>query len=100
MMASTIVLFHCFKLCVNQIKLDKSLPENVDQQKRDPKTLIYINKSLTPDNRKLLKKAREKAKENHYKYKGYIIKGEIHVKKGDASKCISIKPDTDIDKIV
>ena len=80
-----------FKLHVNQIILDNpSLPENNEQQKRDPKTLIYISKSLTPDKRQFLKKASEKAKEKHYKYKGYTIKGEIYVKKGGASEYNSI----------
>ena len=53
---------------------NSSLPENIDQQKRDPKTLIYI-KGFTPDTRQLLKKANEKAKEKQYKYKGCTIMG-------------------------
>ena len=53
---------------------NSSLPENIDQQKRDPKTLIYI-KSFTPDTRQLLKKANEKAKEKQYKDTGCTIMG-------------------------
>ena len=41
-----------FQLHFNQIILDNaSLPENTDQRKKIQKTLIYINKKLTPDNR-------------------------------------------------
>ena len=80
-----------FRLHVNQIILDNpSLPENNEQQKRGPKTLIYFNKSLTPDKSQFLKQANEKEKEKHYKYKGYTIKEKIYVEKGDASEYISI----------
>lgn len=78
----------------------KQISEKIGQRKRYPKTLIYINESLTPDNRQLLKKASGKTKEKHYKYKGYTIKGEILVKNGDYSEHISIKCGTDIDKVV
>ena len=70
--------------------MDSSLPQNIDQQKRDPKTLIYFNKSLTPDKSQFLKQANEKEKEKRYKYKGYTIKEKIYVEKGDASEYISI----------
>ena len=39
----------------------------------DAKSLIYVNESLTKQNRELLRKARERerAKEKQYLYKGY-----------------------------
>ena len=47
----------------------KQISEKIGLRKRYPKTLIYINESLTADNRQLLKKASGKTKEKHYKYK-------------------------------
>ena len=71
-----------FKLHVNQIILDNpSLPENNEQQKRDPKTPIYINKSLTPDKRQFLKKASEKAKEKITNTKGIPSREKCMLKK-------------------
>ena len=47
----------------------------------DAKSLIYVNESLTKQNRELLRKAKERAKEKQYLYKGYTVKGEVRVKK-------------------
>ena len=54
------------------------------------KSCIYLNESLTKQNRELVRKARERererAKEKQYLYKGYTVKREVRVKqheKGD-----------------
>ena len=67
----------------------------------DAKSLIYVNDSLTKQNRELLRKARERerAKEKQYLYKGYTVKGEVRVKKHEKGDHIVIKSFKDIDKI-
>ena len=65
----------------------------------DAKLLIYVNESLTKQNRELLRKAKERAKEKQYLYKGYTVKGEVRVKKHEKGDHIVIKSFKDIDKI-
>ena len=52
---------------------------------------MYINQSLTPDTRELLKMNSQKAKRKHFRFKKYIVKVEIRVKKDEKSYCITIK---------
>ena len=52
----------------------------------DAHSCIYVNEGLTKQNRELLRKARQTAKEKQYLYKGYTVNGEVRVKqyeKGD-----------------
>ena len=61
---------------------------------------IYMNKSLTPTNRKLLKEARQHAKGKDYSFKGYTINGQVRVRKSTTSEPIIIESLEDIGKIV
>ena len=45
------------------------------------KSLIFLNESLTPTNRRLLKEAKRASRQHNYKYKGYKVNGEVRVKK-------------------
>ena len=65
------------------------------------KSCIYLNESLTKQNRELVRKARERerAKEKQYLYKGYTVKGEVRVKQHEKGDHIAIKSLKDIDKI-
>ena len=71
----------------------------------DSKLCIYVNESLTKQNRELLIKARERerererAKEKQYLYKGYTVKGEVPVKQHEKGDQIVIKSLKDINKI-
>ena len=64
----------------------------------DAKSCIYVNQSLTKQNRELLKN-QERAKEKQYLYKGYTVKGEVRVKQHEKGDHIVIKSLKDIDKI-
>ena len=44
-------------------------------------SLIFLNESLTPTNRRLLKEAKKASRQHNYKYKGYTVNGEVRVKK-------------------
>ena len=63
----------------------------------DAKSCIYVNQSLTKQNRELLKN-QERAKEKQYLYKGYTVKGEVRVKQHEKGDHIVIKSLKDIDK--
>ena len=63
------------------------------------KSWIYENESLTKQNPELLRKARERAKEKQYLYKGYTVKSEVRVKQHEKGDHIVIKSLKDIDKI-
>ena len=43
----------------------------------DAESCIYVNDSLTKQNRELLRKARDRGKEKQHLYKGYTVKGEV-----------------------
>ena len=60
----------------------------------------YMNESLTPTNRKLLKEARQHAKAKDYSFKGYTINGEVRVRKSTTSEPIIIEGLEDIGKNV
>ena len=64
----------------------------------DAKSCIYVNQSLTKQNRELLKN-QERAKEKQYLYKGYTVKGEVRVKQHEKGDHIVIKSIKDIDKV-
>ena len=63
----------------------------------DAKSCVYVNESLTKQNRELLKN-QERAKEKQYLYKGYTVKGEVRVKQHEKGDHIVIKSLKDIDK--
>ena len=76
-----------------EITLNHSTPK--EQQQR----YIYINDSLTQENRKLLKEARDKSRAKKYKYKGYTINDQVCVRKTDTSDNIFITCMADLSKI-
>ena len=76
-----------------EVTLNHSTPK--EQQQR----YIYINDSLTQENRKLLKEARDKSRAKKYKYKGYTINGQVCVRKTDTSDVIFITCMADLSKI-
>ena len=40
-------------------------------------SLIFLNESLTPTNRRLLKEAKQASRQHNYKYKGYTVNEEV-----------------------
>ena len=54
-----------------------------------------MNESLTPENRRLLKEARNASKAKNYKYKGYTF-GVVCVRKSDDIDVIMIKCTEDL----
>ena len=75
-----------------------------EQKKRDPRTKIYLNESLTPEIQKLLAETRKKTKELkstksiEYKYV-WTNHGHIRVRKNETSQMIKINCMSDIQKI-
>ena len=61
---------------------------------------IYMNESLTPENRRLLKEVRMASREKNYKHKGYTINGIVCVRKTDESDIIMIKYSEDLSSII
>ena len=57
-----------------------------------------MQESLTRMNSDLLKAANQKASTLDYKYKGYVINGEVRVKSADGEKFIAIKCHSDLKK--
>ena len=58
-----------------------------------------MQESLTRMNNELLKSAKQVASALDYKYKGYVINGEVRVKSADGEKFIAIKCKSDLKKI-
>ena len=90
------------KLHVNQIlsqdeETIKKYPE--ENEKRNPDTFIFVNESLTPENKELMRETRNKAKEKSYKFV-WTHKGGIRVRKTTNSQAIKIRSKKDLDKIV
>ena len=84
---------------VNQIMCKEEEGKYPDpEEQRDPSTFVFLNESLTPENKKLLGETRRRAKEAGYKHT-YTHKGRIHVRKTDRSKDIHIRCREDIDQI-
>ena len=52
---------------------DRELTRNRNTSKEQRQRYIYINESLTQENRKLLKEVRDKSRAKKYKHKGYTI---------------------------
>ena len=65
-----------------------------------PTERIYVNESLTKENRELLKLAREEAKKFKYKYKGYTVKEEVPVRKNERCGCIIIQSKSDVQNCI
>ena len=61
---------------------------------------IYMNESLTSENQRLLKEARNISKVKNYKYKGYTLNGVVCVRKSDDSDVIMIKCTEDLNCII
>ena len=61
---------------------------------------IYINESLTPVNRQLLKAAQLESKKQNNRHKGYTMNGQVCVRKDDQSDIIYIKCLDDLQYIV
>ena len=51
---------------------------------------IYMNESLTSMNRMLLREARKESKRLKYEFPGYIVNGQVRVKKSKSSEYIPI----------
>lgn len=60
---------------------DDEYPYPDPEIEREANTFIYLNESLTPENRDLYIKAKKAAKAKHYKYPGYTIKGQVRVRR-------------------
>ena len=63
-------------------------------------SLIFLNESLTPTNRRLLKEAKKASRQHNYKYKGYTVNREVRVKKNSHDDHIAIQCLKDLEKIV
>lgn len=61
-------------------------------------SVIYVNQSLTPAKRKLLKAARQCKKDKGYTYV-WVNGGRIFVRKNEGDKAKEIKSDEDLDKL-
>ena len=89
-----------FKITSNNFKFNHGdEPETVTTDNVDG-MLIYMNKSLTPENRRLLKEARMASREKNYKHKEYTINGIVCVRKTDESDIIMIKYSEDLSSII
>ena len=47
---------------------------------------VYLNESLTAENRRLLKEARTEAKKKNFKIKGHTVNGQVRVRKSERSE--------------
>ena len=63
-------------------------------------SLIFLNESLTPTNRRLLKEAKKASRQHNYKYKGYTVNGEVRVKQNDHDDHIPMLCLKDLEKVV
>lgn len=87
-------------LHINQLTDEGFEFEYDEAVRRDPpKTCIYINESLTPENRDLFIKAKKKAKVKHYEFPGYTFKGQVRIRKNKVTDEIYIRCLEDIDLI-
>ena len=58
-----------------------SIDKELGEETSNNESLIFLNESLTPTNRRLLKEAKKASRQHNYKYKGYTVNGEVRVKK-------------------
>ena len=114
-MASIIVLFYkksdrqnfyfqkkkISKVHVKRVSMEEDNDGGIVNGKPDAKSCIYVNESLTKQNRELPRKARERERERELKRNNiYIkVKGEVRVKQHEKGDHIVIKSLKDIDKI-
>ena len=85
----------------NQFSDDTAEKEqHLESNDVEPTQRIYINESLTKENRELLKLAREEAEKLKYKYKGYTVKGEVQVRKNESSDYVVIQSKSYVQKII
>ena len=69
----------------SQFSDDAVVEQHLESNGEEPTQKIYINESLTKENRELLKLAREAVKETKCKCKGYTVEGEVRVRKNDSN---------------
>lgn len=60
---------------------------------------IYVNDHLSPEYKKLLTRTKQRAKEKSYQFT-WVKFSKIHVRKNDASHVITIKSESDLNKLV
>ena len=89
-------------LHVKQITSDtneESVNYPAENVQRRADSFINVNESLTPENKELMKKIREEAKQKGYKYV-WTHRGSIKVRKTDDSDLIHIRSSKDLEKII
>ena len=73
---------------------------NRNTPKEQQQRFIYINESLTQENRKLLKQVKDKSRTKKYiEYKGYLINGQVCVRETDTNDVINITCMADLSKL-
>ena len=77
-----------------------SIDKELGEETSNNESLIFLNESLTPTNRRLLTEAKKASRQHNYKYKGYTVNGELRVKKNDHDDHIAIQCLQDLEKIV
>ena len=60
---------------------------------------VYLNDSLTAENRQLLQETRTEAKKRNFKFKGYTVNGQVRVRISEQSEPIIIMCMEDLLKI-
>ena len=61
---------------MSNIKVDRIIEENANI---DVGGNIYMNESLTPENVRLLKKAKIISRKIEYEFKGYTVNGQVRI---------------------
>ena len=61
---------------------------------------IYMNESLTPENMRLLKKAKIISRKIEYEFIGYTVNGQVRIWKNNQSEVTTIGYMADLNKIV
>ena len=59
-----------------------------------------MNESLTPENMRLLKKAKIISRKIEYEFKGYTVNGQVRIWKNNQSEVTTIGCMADLNKIV
>lgn len=82
-------------------RMKKSIrPSNIGFEESDNKSgNIFVNDHLSPDNKKLLTRAKQIASEKHYQFV-WVKFAKIHIRKNDKSPVIIINSQADLNKIV
>ena len=84
---------------------DGSFPELTAEDywsdgRRLSSTYVYMNESLTPMNKELLRDAKKLAKDRGYTHTGYTYKGKVRVRKSDTSKVIQVRHKSDLSLVI